>query len=332
MVEAAEQDIKRLTSVVCQKSMPIERPGIAKFFKDSQGQTILLGIETKAGVCIEVGTGKEEQDFDQVSSCKAHIKFIKVCSGSTLELKTVNVYIGDITAFNRAEVIVNAANEQLQNYAGIAQAIVKKGGQEIQDDCNEYVRKRGIVPTGTAILRDKIGRLPPPYKAIVHAVGPIWNHSSQNHEREIALLKKACRRALVAASSYGSIAIPAISSGVFGFPINVCADTLVKAVVEFSKQEGYADELCDINFIVFKEKASAFQKAMEEHIKNTTSHEQLAVKNVHSTTSSSAVTARQTSAKRRTPPIVIDPTQRIQPNTLQKIKITKGSILDVQVC
>ena len=109
------------------------------------------------------------------------------------------------------------------------------------------------------------GNLPLPYKAIVHAVGPKWNRSSVAHDRDISLLKKACMRALVCAKSYGSISIPAISSSVCGFPIDVCADTLIQAVVEFS--EIHEDsELTNINFIILQKNASAFQRAMVKHV------------------------------------------------------------------
>ena len=105
----------------------------------------------------------------------------------------------------------------------------------------------------------------------MHAVGPTWNRSSVTHDRVITILKKACMRALVCAQSYGSISIPAISSGVHGFPINVCADTLIQAVVDFS--EIHEDsELTDIYFII-QLNASAFQRAMEKHIDNVLSHQ-----------------------------------------------------------
>ena len=75
-------------------------------------------------------------------------------------------------------------------------------------------------------------------------------------------------RALVCAKSYGSISIPAISSGVFGFPIDVCADTLIQAVIEFS--EIHEDsELTDINFIILRKNASAFQRAMVINIQSS---------------------------------------------------------------
>ena len=322
LVAEVEQEFSLLQSSICQKPLPIGRPGIAKFFKDSN--TLLLGIESKARVCIEVSTSKEEQNTE-IPISHPPSKFVKVCSGSTHELKTVNVYIGDITTFNRAEVIVNAANEDLKHIGGVAYAIAKKGGPVIQEDSDDYVSKRGKVQTGTAILQTRIGSLPPPYKAIVHAVGPTWNRSSTNHDREIAVLKKTCKRALVCAQRYGSIAIPAISSGVYGFPIDACADALIRAVVEFSENNDDSD-LCDINFIILKDNANAFQRAVEQHIQNATINQPQA-KAISSATVSSVKHHR---SRRRTLPS-IDHSKSYQPAVLQCIKITKGSILSVQV-
>ena len=212
LIEEAEESIKALQSSVCRKYLPLVRPGIAKFFKHSQNRKMLYGIQAQAKVSIEIGT--EEQDADERKPSPQSSKFVKVCSGSTRQLKTVNVYVGDITEFNRAEVIVNDANDRLQHFGGVALAIARKGGPVIQEESDEHVRRRGTVETGKAVLFTKTGNLPPPYKAIVHVVGPTWKHSSAAHDRDIALLKKACMRALVCAKSYGSISIPAISSGV----------------------------------------------------------------------------------------------------------------------
>ena len=121
-IEEADQCIKALQSSVCQKSLLlVRRPGIAKFFKHLQNQKMLYGIQAQAKVSIEIGT--EEQDADEKKSSPQSSKFVKVCSGSTRQLKTVNAYVGDITEFNRAEVIVNAANERLQHIGGVALAI-----------------------------------------------------------------------------------------------------------------------------------------------------------------------------------------------------------------
>ena len=232
---------------------------------------------------------------------------------------------------------MNAANESLKHGGGVAFAIAKKGGPVIQQDSDDYVRSRGIVPTGNAVLRKKVGALPPPYKAIVHAVGPSWNRLLPTHDKEIALLRKTCRRALVCAKSYGSIAIPAISSGLYGFPIDVCADALVKAAVEFSEMEE-ENELCDINFVILEQSTSAFQKAAETHIGNVSSYRQSGTSQVlasggsplDTSTKDTSRPSQMTRTKRRSATAPA-PTRSYQQPSLQKIKITQGSILDVQV-
>ena len=340
LIEEAEESIKELQSSVCQKSLPLVRPGIAKFFRHSQNQKMLYEIQAQAKVCIEIGI--EEQDAHEKKYLPQSSKFVKVCSGATHQLKTVNVYLGDITEFNRAEVIVTAANERLQHVGGVALAIAQKGGPAIQEESDEHVRKRGTVETGKAVLFTKTGNLPPPYKAIVHAVGPTWNHSSAAHDQDIALLKKACMRALVCAKSYGSISIPAINSGVFGFPINVCADTLIQAVIEFSEMHEDS-ELTDINFVILQNNASAFQRAMKKHISNVASHQSSGA-SASSSYSSSSSSASASHSVHTSTDVTQQPTYTggrtssaksaapsYQLTALQLIKITQGNILDVQV-
>ena len=135
---------------------------------------------------VEMSTAKK-----QTQECP---QFNRVCTGTTTEFKVVHVYTGDITSFDRADVIVNAANESLQHAGGVALAIAKKGGLEIQKDSDDYIQKYGTVEVGKAILLEQTGALPPPYKAIVHAVGPQWHPDSDQHKKEIALLKKTCRK------------------------------------------------------------------------------------------------------------------------------------------
>ena len=139
--------------------------------------------------------------------------------------------------------------------------------------------------------------MPPPYKAIVHVVGPTWNHSSVAHDRDISLLKKACMRALVCAKSYRSSSIPAISSGVYGFPIDVCADTLIQAVIEFSEMHEDS-ELTDINFVILQNNASAFQSAMKKYIRNVASYQSSVVESSSSPLSSSTSSSSSSSASR----------------------------------
>ena len=111
------------------------------------------------------------------------------------------------------EAIVNPANEGLAHGGGLAGAIVRAGGRQIQIESNAWIEERGRVPTGSTAYTGA-GRLP--FKRIIHAVGPIWRERGDEDD----LLASAVAGALELAAEQGiqSIALPAISTGIFGFP------------------------------------------------------------------------------------------------------------------
>ncbi len=133
---------------------------------------------------------------------------------------------GDITE-EETDVIVNAANEQLAHGGGVAGAIVRRGGHEIQAESDRWVREHGPVPTGGAAITGA-GRLKARY--VVHAVGP--RKGMANAE---ALLAQAVRSALARADEVGGryVALPAISTGIFGFPKPAGVQIIVAAVQEY---------------------------------------------------------------------------------------------------
>ena len=132
---------------------------------------------------------------------------------------------GDIT-YRDVDAIVNAANEHLQHGGGVAGAIVRRGGQIIQDESDRI----GFTPVGTAVITGA-GNLPSHF--VIHAVGPRMGEGDEDNK-----LKNAIRNSLVLASQKGiqSIAMPAISSGIFGFPKDRCAAILVKESADFLKK------------------------------------------------------------------------------------------------
>ena len=142
--------------------------------------------------------------------------------------------------------------------------MLTKGGPIIQQESDNYVQYKGKVSTGSAVLFNRVDNFP--YKAIVHAVGPRWTHSG-NHEREIALLKRVIRTSLLKARDYNSIAFPAISSGIYGFPSDVCANGLVEAAVEFSKSDPDSN-ISEINFVILRNNADVFLGAAKKHMEN----------------------------------------------------------------
>lgn len=142
--------------------------------------------------------------------------------------KLIQVCKGDLTAEN-TDAIVNAANGSLSHGGGVAGAIVRRGGSQIQQESDRWVQVKGRVPTGQVAVTSA-GSLSCGH--VIHAVGPVWHGGDQGEE---ALLESAAGNALRAASDLQleSIAIPAISSGIFGFPKKRCAQILVAAARSF---------------------------------------------------------------------------------------------------
>lgn len=141
---------------------------------------------------------------------------MKVIAEYKVNDKILRLVLGDITERD-VDAIVNAANSHLQHGGGVAGAIVRKGGQIIQDESD----KIGFVPVGSAAVTTA-GKLPA--KFVIHAVGPRMGEGDEDNK-----LKNAVMSSLRLASEKGlkSISMPAISSGIFGFPKNRCAEILV---------------------------------------------------------------------------------------------------------
>jgi putative ATPase len=140
----------------------------------------------------------------------------------------VEIVEGDLTE-ETVDAIVNAANASLDHGGGVARAIVKKGGPSIQQES----RRIGRVKTGHAVYTGA-GTLPAKY--VIHTVGPIWNDGESGEDE---LLADAVRSSLTLASELGceSIALPAISSGIYGFPKLRSAEIIIRTIRIFIKRE-----------------------------------------------------------------------------------------------
>ena len=138
---------------------------------------------------------------------------------------------GDITEMD-TDVIVNAANERLAHGGGVAGLISRKGGPAIQRESDEWVRQHGPVATGSAAITSG-GNLKARY--VIHAVGPIYDGTGRSAE----LLASAVRAALRMAGEHDlrSIALPAISTGIFGYPIEEAAGVMLRAAIEYLQGE-----------------------------------------------------------------------------------------------
>ena len=143
----------------------------------------------------------------------------------TISEKNLRLVRGDITE-RSVDAIVNAANSYLQHGGGVAGSILRKGGTKIQEESN----KIGFVPVGSAV-KTTSGNLP--CKAVIHTVGPRMGEGNEDEK-----LKAAIQNSLKVASesNFSSISIPAVSSGIFGFPKNRCAKIIINEVREFMEK------------------------------------------------------------------------------------------------
>jgi O-acetyl-ADP-ribose deacetylase (regulator of RNase III) len=136
--------------------------------------------------------------------------------------KVIRLIKGDITEQN-VDVVVNSANSFLKHGGGVAGAIVRKGGDIIQIESDRI----GFVPVGSSVITTS-GKLP--CTAIIHTVGPKMGEGNEDFK-----LSQSINSSLSLASEkgYTSISIPAISSGIFGFPKDRCADILLDESSKF---------------------------------------------------------------------------------------------------
>lgn len=137
----------------------------------------------------------------------------------------LEVLQGDITRV-KTDAIVNAANSSLMGGGGVDGAIHRAGGPAILEACRQIVARQGRCKTGEAVITTA-GNLPSTY--VIHTVGPVWN-GGRNNERE--LLANCYRNTLRLAveNACKTIAFPAISTGVYGFPKAEAARISVQTV------------------------------------------------------------------------------------------------------
>lgn len=166
--------------------------------------------------------------------------------------KIIRLVKGDITE-RKVDVIVNAANSYLKHGAGVAGAIVRKGGLIIQQESD----KIGYVEVGSAVLTTS-GKLP--CDAVIHAVGPKMGQGNEDNKLRKAI--QSCLR-LAADKGFKSISVPAISSGIFGFPKDRCARILLEESKNFLESKGNSNKVSIeiVEFCIFDDETLSYFKS-----------------------------------------------------------------------
>jgi O-acetyl-ADP-ribose deacetylase len=156
-------------------------------------------------------------------------------------LERMGIIQGDITKLT-VDAIVNAANSSLLGGGGVDGAIHRAAGRELLAACQQL----NGCKTGQAKITPGY-RLPAKY--VIHTVGPVWHGG---HDREPELLASCYRESLTLAvtNQIQTIAFPAISCGVYGYPIDLAAQVALETVYTFLAQD---DSIAGVSFVCFND-------------------------------------------------------------------------------
>lgn len=224
--------VEDLVASVFFDSLKVSKPGVKKFFKEKEGMYVSsLKIETGCLVQLvdETAGGQNNSALSQAPK-----PVYQVQTPDGVEIAVVKA---DMCSYP-VHAVVNASNEDLQHNGGLAAALLKAAGPQLQNECDKIINSRGKLKPGDCVVTVAGGKLG--CKKVIHAVGPKFDATKP--QKSQAQLKKAVGRSLELAEEHGciSVALPAISRNL-GFQINVCAITIVKAVKD------HCDEKYDDN-------------------------------------------------------------------------------------
>ncbi|XP_027791743.2 protein mono-ADP-ribosyltransferase PARP9 isoform X1 [Marmota flaviventris] len=173
----------------------------------------------------------------------------------------LSVWKGDLSR-RAVDVVVNAANEDLLHGGGLALALVKAGGPEIEEESKRFIASYGRVLPGEIAVTGA-GKLP--CKNIIHAVGPRWK--AMEKERCIDTLKRAIANVLefvCKEKRIKTVAIPALSSGIFKFPLDLCTMTILNTIKFYFQSKQVVGNLKEIHLVSNEDPTvAAFKSASE---------------------------------------------------------------------
>ena len=157
--------------------------------------------------------------------------------------RSITLLTGDIT-LQDTDAIVNAANEQLAPGGGVCGAIHRAGGLAIWEECARIVRRRGPLPTGQAVATTG-GKMKARY--VIHTVGPVWHGGGSGEAEKLASSYRESIR-IADELKLQSVAFPSISTGIFGYPVELAAVVALEAVAEVVQSSQHVTE---VRFVLF---------------------------------------------------------------------------------
>ncbi|NXI15503.1 PAR14 polymerase, partial [Irena cyanogastra] len=248
--------VEQILSGLHFKRVIIDLPGAKAYIKE---QAHLLAPHIKQAFrCLVL---LEEQPEGQLEEQKEQSNRGKLYMQVTMGGTVVALYKSDLCT-HLVDVVVNASNEDLKHIGGLADALSRAAGPSLQEECDELVRKLGNLQPGCAVIT-RAGKLP--CKNVIHAVGPRW--SKEKSETCVNLLRKTVKNCLQLAETHKhrSIALPAISGGIFGFPLELCTYSIVSSIKETLEESKGNSSLKEVHLVGFaQDNIQAFSKAFRE--------------------------------------------------------------------
>ncbi|KAG9349380.1 hypothetical protein JZ751_027823 [Albula glossodonta] len=251
-------------------TLRVTKPGAKKFFKDKQDMYISAAA-TKNGCIVQL---VDEDSVEGFGDGKSVFK-LQVPNGVTIAVCKADICLYPVDA------VVNAANEHLRHEGGLASSILEAAGPALQQQCNRLIAAKGALSPGDAIVTGA-GHLP--CKHVIHAVGPRFDQS--NSQRSVGILKQAVKQSLMLAeeNSCLSVALPAISSGNMGFPLDLCVDTIVLAVREHCEDRYVENTLKKVCLVSSDDKKVQSMEDAMRKVFGDLIHPQMALAQVRPTT------------------------------------------------
>lgn len=259
--------IQNLASKIVNQKILLNKPGMRRVLDRSQGKKLLSLLENENKCVIEQFIHPKDDSSKKPLNVEGtnEKKKESIRSFLTPEGKYILLFQDNICNRN-VDVIVNAASSKLHHAAGVSKAIAEAAGEVMKDECERYIVDRGPILDGQVAVTSA-GKLP--FKKVIHAVGPFWRKEASREKamgkspREEKLLRYAVTNALDAAKSYQSVAIPAIGTGIYECPRELCAQIMVDSALQFF-QENAGCRLSEIQFTSIQDDVvKAFVREMD---------------------------------------------------------------------
>ncbi|XP_076199138.1 protein mono-ADP-ribosyltransferase PARP14-like isoform X3 [Aptenodytes patagonicus] len=248
--------VEQILSGLHYKRLVIREPGAESYFKEREH--FFAASAKQDFKCL---VRLEEQSEEQLEEQQEHSNTGQPYRQVTINGIVIAVYKADLCT-HPVDVVVNASNEDLKHIGGLAEALLKAAGPELQQECDELVRKNGSLQPGCAVITGA-GKLP--CKNVIHAVGPRWRKDEA--ENCVYLLRKTVKESLRLAETlnHRSIGLPAISAGIFGFPLELCTYSIVSSIKETLEESMGDSSLKEVHLVdIAQNNIQAFSKALRE--------------------------------------------------------------------